>query len=105
MHVDVKYLPQMPDYDQRNNLDAAVDRTTPWVYVEHRSARSASSFLLRLIDTAPFHYRSGPHRQRHIAAVSATARSNSAEHLANTGKRYVRVYNQHIPRVQIRSTY
>jgi len=65
MRIDVKYLPQMPDHDQRSDLDAAVDRTTRWVYAEHKSARSASDFFLRLIDTAPFHHRSGPHRQRH----------------------------------------
>ena len=31
VHVDVKYLPQMPDADQRTYLFAAIDRTTRWV--------------------------------------------------------------------------
>ena len=42
VHVDVKYLPQMPDQDQRRYLFAAIDRAT------------ASGFLKRLIDKAPF---------------------------------------------------
>jgi len=57
VHIDVKYLPQMPDQDQRNDLFAAIDRATRWVYVElleDKSARSASGFLQRLIDKAPF---------------------------------------------------
>ena len=32
-----------------------------------------------------------------IAEVLATTRFDSAEHLADTIKRYVKVYNQHIP--------
>ena len=36
VHVDVKYLPQMPDEDQRTYLFAAIDRATRWVYVEIR---------------------------------------------------------------------
>ncbi|CAD7856599.1 MAG: Mobile element protein, partial [Olavius algarvensis Gamma 1 endosymbiont] len=28
MHVDIKYLPQMPDADQRTYLFAAIDRAT-----------------------------------------------------------------------------
>lgn len=57
VHVDVKYLPQMPDQDQRMYLFAAIDRATRWVYVEllkDKSATAASGFLKRLIDHAPF---------------------------------------------------
>ncbi|WP_141699397.1 DDE-type integrase/transposase/recombinase, partial [Candidatus Thiosymbion oneisti] len=57
VHVDVKYLPQMPDEDQRTSLFAAIDRATRWVSVEvlkDKSATSASSFLTRLIEQAPF---------------------------------------------------
>ncbi|WP_165742464.1 DDE-type integrase/transposase/recombinase, partial [Candidatus Thiosymbion oneisti] len=57
VHVDVKYLPQMPDEDQRQYLFAAIDRATRWVYVEllkDKSAASASGFLKRLIEQAPF---------------------------------------------------
>jgi len=57
VHVDVKYLPQMPDEDQRTYLFAAIDRATRWVYVESlkdKSATAATGFLKRLIDKAPF---------------------------------------------------
>ena len=57
MHVDVKYLPQMPDQDPRTYLFAAIDRVTRWVYVEilkDKSATTASGFLKRLINKAPF---------------------------------------------------
>ncbi len=57
VHVDVKYLPQMPDQDQRTYLFAAIDRATRWVYVEilqDQTAASASGFLTRLIEQAPF---------------------------------------------------
>ena len=151
VHVDVKYLPQMPDQDQRTYLFAAIDRATRWVYVEIRkdkTAASASGFLNRLIETAPFlinkvltdngkeftdrfcatgeRQPTGTHAfdrvctENHIehrlikprtpqtngmierfngriAEVLATTRFDSAEHLADTIKRYVQVYNQHIP--------
>ncbi|WP_089729034.1 IS481 family transposase [Candidatus Thiosymbion oneisti] len=57
VHVDVKYLPQMPDQDQRTYLFAAIDRATRWVYVEilkDKSATTAAAFFKRLIDKAPF---------------------------------------------------
>ena len=57
MHVDVKYLPQMPDQDQRTYLFAAINRATRWVYVEilkDKSETTTSGFLKRLIDNAPF---------------------------------------------------
>ena len=152
MHVDVKYLPQMLDQDPRTYLFAAIDRATRWVYVEilkDKSATTASGFLKRLIDNAPFTISKGPspttarkstdrfcatgerqptdahafdqvcaanyieHRlikprtqqtsgmierfNGRIADVLATTRVDSSEHLATTIKRYVQVYNQHIP--------
>jgi transposase InsO family protein len=57
VHVDVKYLPQMPDQDQREYLFAAIDRASRWVYVEilpNKSAKHASAFLKRLMKAAPF---------------------------------------------------
>jgi len=43
VHVDVKYLPQMPDEDHRQYLFAAIDRATRWVYVELLQGKSAAS--------------------------------------------------------------
>jgi len=57
VHVDVNYLPQMPDEAQRRYLFAAIDRATRWVYVEilaDKSAASAQGFLQRLIKAAAF---------------------------------------------------
>jgi transposase InsO family protein len=57
IHVDVKYLPQMPDEASRSYLFAAIDRASRWVYVEilpNKSASHASAFLKRLIKAAPF---------------------------------------------------
>ena len=67
VHVDVKYLPQMLDQGPRTYLFAAIDRATRRVYVEvlkDKSATTASGFLKRLIDNAPFTISNGPHRQR-----------------------------------------
>ena len=32
VHIDIKYLPQMPDETQRRYLFVAIDRATRWVY-------------------------------------------------------------------------
>ena len=57
VHVDVKYLPQMPDETARKYLFVAIDRATRWVYMEIRASKSADSaqgFLKNLIQKAPF---------------------------------------------------
>jgi transposase InsO family protein len=57
VHVDVKYLPQLPDEQARRYLFAAIDRATRWVYVEvlpEKSAACAQGFLERLLKAAPF---------------------------------------------------
>lgn len=58
VHVDIKYLPQMPDEIQRRYLFVAIDRATRWVYLEVRnsqSAQEAQGFLKNLKAKAPFH--------------------------------------------------
>ncbi len=151
VHVDVKYLPQMPDEDQRTYLFAAIDRATRWVYVEilkDKSATAASGFFKRLIDHAPFTIRKvltdngkeftdrfcatgerpptgthafdrvcADHHIEHrltkprtpqtngmierfngrIADVLRTHRFDSAASLQATLKRFVYLYNYHIP--------
>ena len=57
VHVAVKYLPQMPDEDERQYIFAAIDRATRWVYVEilpANCAANAPGFLERLLEAAPF---------------------------------------------------
>ncbi len=60
VHVDVKYLPQLPDEKERKYLFVAIDRATRWVYFDilpDKSASSAKVFLEKLIKKAPFKIR------------------------------------------------
>ena len=57
VHLDVKYLPQMPDEDKRRYLFVAIDRATRWVFVAiypEKTAANARRFLSSLIEAAPF---------------------------------------------------
>ncbi|GAA3893243.1 IS481 family transposase [Halomonas cibimaris] len=57
IHVDVKYLPQMPDESRKRYLFVAIDRATRWVYLEvreHQSAHDAEVFLRHVREKAPF---------------------------------------------------
>jgi len=56
LHVDVKYLPQMPDENSRRYLFVARDRATRWVYIaikSDKSAASAKEFLKELTQAFP----------------------------------------------------
>ena len=56
VHVDIKYLPQMPDEQQRRYLFVAIDRATRWVFVRiygDQSEISSVDFLKRLERAAP----------------------------------------------------
>lgn len=56
MHVDIKYLPQMPDETQRRYLFVAIDRATRWVFVQirpHKTAAAAKAFLAALSKASP----------------------------------------------------
>jgi transposase InsO family protein len=56
LHIDVKYLPQMPDETQRRYLFVAIDRATRWVYTEirpNKTAASARRFLKALHARCP----------------------------------------------------
>jgi transposase InsO family protein len=56
VHVDIKYLPQMPDETQRRYLFVAIDRATRWVFVRiyaDQSEASSCDFLWRLHEAAP----------------------------------------------------
>ena len=57
VHIDIKYLPRMPDETERKYLFVGIDRATRRVYMEIRAsktAESARSFLKNLIKKAPF---------------------------------------------------
>ena len=60
VHIDVKYLPQMQDEDQRRYAFVAIDRATRWVHVRlmrDKSARSAAAFLKSLHKASAFRIR------------------------------------------------
>jgi transposase InsO family protein len=56
LHMDIKYLPQMPQEKGRRYLFVAIDRATRWVFVaikNNKSASSARSFLQALHKACP----------------------------------------------------
>jgi transposase InsO family protein len=56
LHVDIKYLPQMPDETSRRYLFVAIDRATRWVFLHIYSdmtERSSVDFLRRLKLASP----------------------------------------------------
>jgi transposase InsO family protein len=56
VHIDIKYLPQMPDETRRRYLFVAIDRATRWVYFRtyrDQSEVSSTDFLRRLKGAAP----------------------------------------------------
>jgi hypothetical protein len=56
LHVDIKYLPNMPDAPQKRYLLVAIDRATRWVYMEvinDKKALTAAKFIHRLHEKCP----------------------------------------------------
>ena len=56
VHIDIKYLPQMPDEAHRRYLFVAIDRATRWVYFRiygNQTDLSSTDFLRRLKKVAP----------------------------------------------------
>lgn len=56
VHVDVKYLPQMPGESKRRYLFVTIDRATRWVFVQIKTSKTASNtrvFLKALHKACP----------------------------------------------------
>lgn len=56
IHIDIKYLPQMPDETQRRYLFVAIDRATRWVFLHiygDMTDESSVDFLRRLEEASP----------------------------------------------------
>lgn len=56
VHVDIKYLPNMPDDRQKRYLLVAIDRATRWVYLEvvnDKGAETAARFIRKVHATCP----------------------------------------------------
>lgn len=57
IHVDIKYLPQMPDESSRRYLFVAIDQASRWVCLglrRSKSSNAATSFLNRVVAKASF---------------------------------------------------
>jgi transposase InsO family protein len=54
LHIDIKYLPKMPDENQHGYLFVAIDRCTRWVFLEVYPAKTAANAqdFLRKVRTA-----------------------------------------------------
>jgi transposase-like protein len=56
LHIDIKYLPQMPDETARRYLFVAIDRATRWVYMEiyaNQTDDSSVDFLSKVKAACP----------------------------------------------------
>ena len=56
IHIDIKYLPKMPDEDNRRYLFVAIDRATRWVFMKiyaDQSDKSSTHFLRTLQKVCP----------------------------------------------------
>ncbi len=57
LHMDIKYLPQMPDETTRRYLFVAIDRATRWVYMHiyaDQTENSSADFLYQVKKACPF---------------------------------------------------
>ncbi|MDO9201939.1 MAG: hypothetical protein Q7U58_11495 [Hydrogenophaga sp.] len=57
LHIDIKYLPKMPDESARRYLYVAIDRATRWVFLRtyrDQTERSSVDFLRRVHKATPF---------------------------------------------------
>lgn len=60
LHIDIKYLPQMPDESRRRYLFVAIDRATRWVFIQIRNRKTASdakAFVKALHKSCPIRIR------------------------------------------------
>ena len=58
IHIDIKYLPKMPDEKSRSYLFVGIDRATRWVHLEvfpDKTAKNAQCFLDPVVAKAPFY--------------------------------------------------
>lgn len=107
VHMDIKYLPQVPDEAARRDLFAAIDRATRWVFMRiyaDQSEASGVNFLERLHESAPKKITKlltdngmvGRFNGR-ISEVVSPTRFASAAQLDATLDSYAKTYNHRIP--------
>jgi hypothetical protein len=118
LHADIKYLPLMPDEDDRRDLFVAIDRTTRWVFLciyADQRMWSSTDFLRRLQWAAPMKIlklltdNGSQFSDRFTWKLKAPSGTQmltttsfvSGEELDTMIKRYAVHYNQHIPQKAI----
>ena len=86
LHVDIKYLPQMPDETQRRYLFVAIDRATRWVFMRtygHQCETSSTDFLRRLKRAAPMKIKTilTDNGSQFTDRFTSSAKSSSGQHV------------------------
>jgi transposase InsO family protein len=86
LHIDIKYMPQMPDETHRRYLFVAIDRATRWVYMRSyrdQSERSSADFLRRLTKAAPMKIQTilTDNGSQFTDRFTSTTRSPSGQHV------------------------
>ena len=98
VHVDIKYLPQMPDESSRRYLFVAIDRATRWVFLHIYGDMSDKSIEHRL--APPRHPQTNGMVERfngRISELLQQTRFDSRADLETTLLNYLKLYNHHIP--------
>ncbi|MBD3767384.1 MAG: transposase, partial [Gammaproteobacteria bacterium] len=57
IHIDIKYLPRMPDEEKHKYLFVATDRASRWLHLaiyDDKSPASAADFVEAVVEKAPF---------------------------------------------------
>ena len=86
LHIDIKYLPQMPDETQRRYLFVAIDRATRWVFMRtyrDQSERGSTDFLRRLKRAAPMKIKTilTDNGSQFTDRFTSTAKTPSGQHV------------------------
>ena len=114
IHIDVKYLPQMPDETSRRYLFVAIDRATRWVFASREGQATGNHKFDQLCQALSIEHRLTKPRtprtngmverfNRRIADVLTTHRFTSGEDLEQTLMRYVALYNHQLPQSALKS--
>ena len=85
LHIDIKYLPQMPDETHRRYLFVAIDRATRWVFMRSYrdpSDKSSTDFLRRPKRAAPMRIKTilTDNGSQFTDRFTSTAKSPSDQH-------------------------
>jgi len=103
IHIDIKYLPQMPGETARRYLFVAIDRATRWVFMEiyaDQSDASSVDFLSKVKSACPVNIvklLTDNGSQFTDSEIVGQTRFASAVELESTLRSYLQIYNNSIP--------